>query len=136
MSLKIEAGKYYRTRDGRKVGPFVNRKWTDGFPWDESTEDAFFWSDDGKCQVEENGRNDLVSEWTGTPTGPVREVTRKEIVPGVYGRVKVTNIGHDGPIKPNWVRWSIYGGDDWDAAELRAAASVLIDLASALESQP
>lgn len=59
--MKIEVGKYYRTRDGRKVGPmkkFVHRfdlgcgipgVWTE-----EGLNDYFSWGDEA----------DLIAEWT------------------------------------------------------------------------
>jgi hypothetical protein len=57
--------------------------------------------------------------------GPVRTVTRKEIVPGVYGCVKV----HDPGSK--FVRINM--DDALGVAELRAAAATLIEIADALE---
>lgn len=60
--------------------------------------------------------------------GPVRTVTRREIVPGVYGRVKV---------HANAYALNIHtqkDGECWSAADLRAAAAVFIELADALEA--
>lgn len=73
-------------------------------------------------------------------TGPVRTVTRKEIVPGVYGRVKVADYvpehmsgnaaihladrcGKTGPASLHWL----------NATELRAAAVTFVELADALD---
>ena len=54
--------------------------------------------------------------------GPVRTVTRKEIVPGCYGIVHVATTGHVGI--------NTYSRNP---AELRAAAATLIEIADALE---
>ena len=61
--MQIEAGKYYRTRDGRKAGP-MSYKPLEGFdPWeDEILGDL--WSDSGKSDTVEN---DLIAEWTDEP---------------------------------------------------------------------
>jgi hypothetical protein len=65
--------------------------------------------------------NDLIAEWQ---EGPVRTVTRKEIVPGWYGIVRVTNMGDVSIPAPGQ-----------DPAQLRAAAATLIEIADALEEQ-
>lgn len=83
--LKLEVGKYYRTRDGRRaydVGPY------DG-AWSATI--------DGEDEVRifhPNGEHyfgetecDLISEWGDAPSSPVQ--LRKVIVPGVYGGVSV-----------------------------------------------
>ena len=82
--------------------------------------------------------NETSSAWeiVSTPNGPVRTVTRKEIYPGVYGRVEVM-CGPDSRT-PNAVQVAIAGGNPvaphfWlNAEELRAAAAIFIELASAL----
>ena len=80
--MKIEAGKYYRTRDGRKVGPMVEEcpRWSD-WPFDVRNEDGdrtisvCLWKDDGTC--DEGSRYDLVAEWTDTPSAPSTPSTKK-----------------------------------------------------------
>ena len=57
------------------------------------------------------------------PTGPVRTVTRKEIVPGVYGNVIVWNDG-SGDVSVINMR---------TATELRAVIATLTEIADALE---
>ena len=93
--MKIEAGKYYRTRDGKKVGPmerdtYAGTEW----PW---TADNYIdrCRDDGTCSTydqPDERPSDIVAEWTDEPTGPVitETVTRKRIKPGVYGRLHVS----------------------------------------------
>ena len=54
--MKIEEGKYYRTRDGRKVGP-MRSAWTpNGTQW---------WFKDG-----DKTKLDLIAEWTDEPEPP------------------------------------------------------------------
>lgn len=88
--MKIEAGRYYKTRDGRKVGPMEHCGSDTDHPWQEAKNmSAHIWRDDGTSKW----RNDptLIAEWPTEPTGPVRTVTRttREIVPGVYGGLEV-----------------------------------------------
>ena len=76
VGFKLEAGKYYKTRDGRKVGPLTKSHL--GFT-------------DGIHNYTEYGMAagpllDIISEWSESP---IREVTRRELVAGVYGRVYV-----------------------------------------------
>ncbi|WP_247997702.1 hypothetical protein [Brucella tritici] len=61
-SLTIETGKFYRTRDGRKVGPM--RRYNGG--WLYETDDyGRMWRDDGMRYYEESrgDGSDLIAEW-------------------------------------------------------------------------
>jgi len=87
--MKIEAGKYYRTRDGRKVGPMKYEDHSDNQPW---TDGARYYCHDGNWLPEGHpSSNDLIAEWTDEPAAPKPSpfVTRRELVPGMYGRVFV-----------------------------------------------
>jgi len=58
--LTIREGRYYRTRDGRKVGPMR--------PWDSSSDyqwesDGYLWKDDGE-NYEKDSVHTIVVEWT------------------------------------------------------------------------
>lgn len=82
MTIKIEEGKCYRTRDGRKVGPMmpVNpgigyaREWT----WTDDPTGGlrtggnvanYLWRDDGtESALRTPSPRDLVAEWTDEPT--------------------------------------------------------------------
>jgi hypothetical protein len=112
--MNIEEGKFYRTRDGRKVGPMSIKSprlvWVNGIEGD-------WYKKDGRRSSFTEQEDDLIKEWQD---GPVRTVTRKEIVPGSYGCVVVCNDG------------SVSAACD-TAAELRAAAATLIEIADALE---
>jgi hypothetical protein len=64
--MKIEAGKYYVTRDGQKVGPMVSRGTNEPFVWFD-TEDGC-WSHDGEdgnaCgPMGSHSPCDIISEW-------------------------------------------------------------------------
>jgi hypothetical protein len=70
-TLTIEAGKFYKTRDGRKVGPIVKAQWGYGPDWLWSVEHPFVassgkaWRADGTFSTVA-GRSDeadLVAEW-------------------------------------------------------------------------
>ena len=74
--MQIEFGKFYRTRDGEKMGP-AERHLSDIYPWevggDAYTSDGFFL--DG-----ERSHRDLVAEWTeATPAEPAEIGTLKEL---------------------------------------------------------
>lgn len=79
---KIEAGKYYRTRDGRKVGPIENRK-------REDAEHPFIWNwPDGRGNriYKPDGTNysdrndDLIAEWIDEPVKVAAPVAKPAIV--------------------------------------------------------
>lgn len=61
--MKIESGKYYKTRDGRKVGPAVHSGCDAEHPWNvEWDEGPYYYSDIGEsCLGHFNDA--IVSEW-------------------------------------------------------------------------
>lgn len=67
--LKIEAGKYYRTRDGRKVGPMrANLS-----EWSAPSERGALWHSDGRRFTSDGTYpSDLVAEW---PVSDIAETT-------------------------------------------------------------
>ena len=96
--MKIEAGRYYKTRDGRKVGPMklnTRGEWSgecDGESWGYHGNGNWGQISGGLDVKDRNPYRvlrDLIAPWPTEPTGPVRTVTRKEIVPGVYGGLEV-----------------------------------------------
>lgn len=128
--MKIEEGKFYRARDGQKIGP-MQSNWCDDRCWPfvcRPEHERMYWRHDGEaCEGNVNRMRpdlDLVSEWS---EGPVRTVTTvtKVIEPGQYGIVNVRRDGgtdfgifvHRGHHSP---------------AELRAAAATLAEIADAL----
>lgn len=62
----IETGKFYRTRDGRRVGPM--RRHSDGW-LNESDGHGRMWRDDGLRYYEESrgDGSDLIAEWVDEP---------------------------------------------------------------------
>lgn len=80
---------------------------------------------------EEYGTFRIVSRALGAPTGPVRTVTRKEIVPGEYGGVEVTHVDYATDAHGANVCIRIDNGFGPDS--LRAAIATLTEIADALE---
>lgn len=63
-TLQLEAGKFYRTRDGRKVGPISKMDFGDGYPFEVG---AGWWvSPSGEAQAGSVGP-DLIAEWVDEP---------------------------------------------------------------------
>jgi len=62
--MKIEVGKYYRTRDGQKVGPMFPA----GQDYDEGviTDGDLTWFGNGEFGIP-NSRHDLIAEWIDEP---------------------------------------------------------------------
>lgn len=124
--MKPEVGKYYRTAGGEQVGPMKKHYWSvDPFEAEvvgSRCNHLCLYDEDGRAHM---GRNyDLVAEWVdepAAPAGPVRTVTRKEIVPGAYGEVVVDDDGH---VRVGYMR---------DAATIRAAIATLTEIADAME---
>jgi hypothetical protein len=59
--LQLEKGKFYRTRDGRKVGPMVYDGSLDYFNFDDGSKTG--WQIDGRIAWSKND-GDIISEWT------------------------------------------------------------------------
>jgi hypothetical protein len=129
--MKLEAGKYYRTRDGRKTLLSANDSRDEAYPWFCDVNDWHGLDPMGRSCIGDSSV-DLVSEWID---GPVRTVTRKEIVGGMYGVVEV--VPGDWPKRVGIRMSNLHGpgGPELhcDAAQLREAATLFDQLASALE---
>ena len=127
MTVTIREGGYYKTRDGRKVGPMMATEGIDidKWPWFSNTYGYHAVGPQGESCILSHD-DDLIAEWTD---GPVRTVTRTvtEIVPGNYGIVMVYMVGKS-------VRTE-FNRSDAGPAELKAAAAVLLELAGALDSE-
>lgn len=121
--MNLEPNKYYKTRDGRKVGPLSYC----GPVWSNSTRTEH-WFEDGSRNRHKDEPGDIIADWVND--GPVREVTRKEIVPGTYGIVGVGDVGVSGERAPV----GLVGGTLFrTAAELREAAATFNAIAEVLE---
>jgi len=132
--MKLEVGKYYRTREGEKVGPMRHYPDDRSHPWRSDSGAAY--ADDGTRWEGANQPDSIIiAEWSDEPaapkpsaTGPVRTVTRKEIVPGVYGKIEVES--RVGGVRIE-MQEQFYC--DQNVAELRAAIATLTEIADALE---
>ena len=71
--MQIEQGKFYKTRDGRKVGPIVDSY--NGF-WPFRLGEEIWYKDDGhSCRGSSDdirASDDLIAEWTDEPTGTLQ----------------------------------------------------------------
>lgn len=84
--IKIESGKWYKTKDGFIVGPM---KIKDGSFW--APQNGYY-AADGTYPMQKDGLFDIIEEWTdATPEkpAPINIVTRRKIVHGSYGIVNV-----------------------------------------------
>lgn len=133
--MKLEAGKFYKTRNGLKFGPaeevypFGNSGWmvpsSTGHP---ATYDSYGNRVSPTCLSEE----DLVAEWHD---GPIRTVTRREIVTGSYSNVNVLTV-KSGSVVVQLVNGSgskTSSSVTLSAEELREAAHLFNQLAEVLE---
>lgn len=82
--MQIEAGKFYRTRDGRKVGPICRGEVSNpGYYWRSANGQLLgygsAWHKDGSFHESESCR-DLIAEWTDEPDKPKTwgDMTRHE----------------------------------------------------------
>lgn len=89
--LKIEEGKFYRTRDGRKVGRMVKSEFYDTFYDPNKLVTSQSWSADGSYIGGQKGKLDLVLEWHDSP---IITVTSRELRDGEYGRFSIMK--HEG----------------------------------------
>jgi hypothetical protein len=102
--MKLEVGKFYRTRDGRKVGPMSKDGFNgDGFPWMYEL-GAGWWSEDGQRQKTSlRETQDLIAEWTDTV-----DLTKITTPFGLLPKETQDALkAHGGP-------YEIWGGNDWN----------------------
>lgn len=75
-ALKIEAGRYYKTRDGRKVlvdhNPHYNSAESDSYPWKHDCGYGGYHglTETGTSCINHSG-SDLIAEWQDAPSAPV-----------------------------------------------------------------
>jgi hypothetical protein len=86
--MKIEAGKFYRTRDGRKVGP-ITRLVDDIFAFE--SEDACY-TETGRAEFLGN-ENDLVAEWQDEAPAPAAKTLRDELAIEAYKLMVASGFG-------------------------------------------
>lgn len=123
----VKDGMYCMADNGAKVGPIrrTSQKLTDPWPfvcdYNDTNTERLYIRTNGETQdgTGDYTTPDLIAEWQSD--GPVRTVTRKEIVPGEYGKVTVFD---DGFV-------SVYSVSN--PVDIRAAAATLVEIADALE---
>lgn len=116
---------------GRFFAPGVFQFDRDGLRWPDNRQ---MWDVTGGVFIplrEFERVDDLVAEWVDD--GPVRTVTRQEIVPGTYGRLGVGE-AFGGVVAVGWVGHHNATYPRLTADELDAAARVLAQLAEALRN--
>lgn len=123
--LKIEAGKYYRTRDGQKVGPMnvppVGRAWISQVIADAVPQGGGLlgWCADGFYNASgKPSQNDLVAEWRGgpdltaitTPFGLLDRETQEALKAhgGPYEMYDGGDAGWQAVTDPSWVDTCTY----------------------------
>lgn len=138
--MEIIEGKFYRMRDGRKVGPM--RRQSNGWVADSGRIDdngAYDWYLYGNydCCNQETPV-DLIEEWRDEPKSPIQEVvvTKRKLVSGEYGRIFVDG-AYGETINLAFItsmgkRSGIYG---FTAEELEEASHILAQLAEFLRSE-
>lgn len=140
--MKIEEGKFYRTYGGEKIGPMER---VDYNSFKQKGGGQRVWMEEGgnRWACFADHKDTIVAEWVDEPlrSGPVRIVTRHEIVPGTYGRLLVEGVSElwGGSIPMTLIAVAGDGPDGgWraylTASELRATAATLIELADALDA--
>lgn len=100
--MKLEAGKYYKTRDGRKVGPAEYEGGAPS-PWNVPSEyGSLYFSCDGRiCTYHRDG--DIIAEWTDDETPKLwRDMTPEE-----KGALLLAH--HEGKVIEN----TLNGGKSW-----------------------
>ena len=135
MTIQLEVGKTYRTRDGSAEHTIVEIDPDDGVAYTVNRAVAW-WADTGKKTRSFDYPTDLVGEVT---TGPVRQttVTRTEIVPGTYGRIQVaylTDNARQVVFNLTDREGQMLDRGNFDAEELDALAATLTQLANALRA--
>lgn len=69
--LSIQSGKYYRTRDGRKVGPMRTTA-------DRATHNGADWWPNGRANSTMETSADLIAEWADEPQGTPQEAASND----------------------------------------------------------
>lgn len=147
--MQLEVGKFYKTRDGRKVGPIEFRGGelkcfaTAEGPFSKSGHwytqfNEHYPEFSGRSSISGEHQDDLIEEWRDEPKSPIQEevVTKRKLVPGEYGRIFVDG-AYGETINLAFItsmgkRSGIYG---FTAQELEEASHILAQLAEFLKQE-
>jgi hypothetical protein len=88
--MKIEAGKYYKTRDGHKVGP-MKPYLVDEKVWHEKGDGRRFWIEDGTRWVKDF-YNDIIEEWQDDEPKPSTDLAALAKQHGIKITVQVGEV--------------------------------------------
>jgi len=130
--MKIVAGKYYKTRDGRRVGPMIISYDFRGDIAKNPENSISVWAESGTRIKEIMGKEDptdLIEEWSDKvmEQSPVREVVTRELVGGDYGNLTIyRGSDNDWRIEMNTSRHTV--------AEIRDMIKVLTEVADYLSA--
>lgn len=128
--MNIEAGKFYRTRGGWKVGPaeYLPRADDLGRCW--LVDGCVYHPDGSFMDRTRETPNDLVAEWSdAAAVEPVRELAA-----GIYGRIAVMQPRKPGHATVGWSGAPISCMVDMNADDLRDVSHVLLQIAEFLEN--
>jgi len=141
--LKIEAGKFYRTRDGRKVGPmrddWFNAEWR--FHVSSGAGTGLLWNAEGKNYLGMETNSDLVAEWTSSCAAAQVDNLRDEYGPAgkaetkfkvgdivkrtgnglTHQRLRITEVINDNNYTAEWVVGGPGSTRGWKAHEFELA---------------
>lgn len=136
--MRLEVGKFYRTRDGQKAGPMDRSHLSsDVFlgAMDSFSERRAWYGDGAWSHLKDDNALDLIAEWSepSSPSGAVETITTKHIKAGLYGRI---NVGTEVESPRIWIEWTNHHSCA-TAPELRSAAVLFLELADFLSpAQP
>lgn len=119
--MEIQVGKFYKTHDGRKVGPI--RKWVgENYEWAVDY-------DNKEPYLEGFNSRDLIEEWRDEPKSPIEEkmILCRRVHYGEYGNLTIYESQGDLRIEFNKSKHT--------AEELEEAAHILVQVADFLRSE-
>lgn len=124
MAIIIRSGISYQTASGEKILRLERSDFPNGrYGWTDGT--GRLWDSQGERAFGDVPGDNIVSAWNQTAEGPVRTVTRREVVDGNYGIVHVALYDE--------TRVQVSIGGCANANELRSAAMILSQIAEALD---
>lgn len=118
-TLTIEAGKFYKTRDGRKVGPMVDFGHKDGYRWCDADLIGDYYSAEGNPQCD-GPAYDIIAEWVDEPAndnGPLASLIGKTITVNVASAKPKFKVGDRIKNPKSWSNFypvsKVEGGKVW-----------------------